>query len=66
MKKLMLLGLGMFMLGQTGCVYMTAVKSTQGKAYVVKATPFGSSLWNCDATSGEPTCYRVVEQPLAK
>ena len=65
MKKSLLLALGL-LLSQSGCVYVTAVKSTQGKAYVVKATPFGSTLWNCDATSGEPTCYRVVEVPLAK
>ncbi len=49
----------------TGCMYMTAVKSQQGKAFVVKASPFGGSFWNCDASSGEPVCYKVVEQPLA-
>ena len=66
MRKLALMGLGLFALVQTtGCVYMAAVKSVQGKAYVVKATPFGSSLWNCDATSGDPVCYRVVEVPAA-
>ena len=65
MKKSLLLALGL-LLSQSGCIYVTAVKSTQGKAYVVKGSPFGSTLWNCDATSGEPTCYRVVEVPLAK
>ncbi len=47
----------------SGCVHVTAVPSVQGKAFVVKATPFGGSFWNCDATTGEPTCYRVQEVP---
>ena len=36
MKKSLLLALGL-LLSQSGCIYVTAVKSTQGKAYVVKA-----------------------------
>lgn len=65
MRKLLLTVLGMVALSSSGCMYLTAVKSVQGKAYVAKVTPFGGSFWNCDATSGEPTCYKVVQIPAA-
>jgi hypothetical protein len=52
-------------LGANGCMYITAVPSVQGKAYVAKVTPFGGSMWNCDATAGDPTCYKVTEVPAA-
>lgn len=52
-------------LGASGCMYVTAVPSVQGKGFVVKTTPFGGSFWNCTATGAEPTCYKVVEVPLA-
>ncbi len=52
-------------LGASGCMYTTAVHSVQGKGFVAKTTPFGGSFWNCDATGSEPTCYKVVETPLA-
>ena len=65
MRNLMLFVLGTIALGSSGCTYLTAVRSVQGKAYVAKLTPFGGSFWNCDATSGEPTCYKVVEIPAA-
>jgi hypothetical protein len=48
----------------SGCTtYSAAIKSHQGKAYLVKTQLSGSTLWNCDATSGEPVCYRVTEIP---
>lgn len=65
MLKLLTAGaLGAMLLASTGCMYITAVKSVQGKAYVVKASPMGGSFWNCDATSGEPVCYQVSEVNL--
>ena len=46
-----------------GCTYVAVTPSVNGKAYVVKKKGnflLGSStLWNCDATSGTPTCYQV-------
>lgn len=52
-------------LGSSGCMYVTAVHSVQGKGFVAKMTPFGGSFWNCDATGADVTCYKVVETPLA-
>ncbi len=52
-----------FAMTAAGCIHVTAVPSVQGKAFVVKTTPFGGSFWNCDATSGEPSCYKVQEIP---
>ncbi|HMU40474.1 MAG TPA: hypothetical protein PKE31_15810 [Pseudomonadota bacterium] len=54
-----------FVCASSGCVHVAAVPSVQGKAYVVKSSPFGGSFWNCDATTGEPTCYKVTEVPAA-
>ena len=51
-------------LSASGCMHIVAVPSVQGKSFVVKTTPFGGSFWNCDA-SGEPTCFKVTEVPLA-
>ncbi len=48
----------------SGCVYSSAVQSVQGRAYVTRTTPFGGDFWNCDATSGEPTCYQTQKQDL--
>ena len=46
-----------------GCTYVAVTPSVNGRAYVVKKKGnflLGSStLWNCDATSGTPTCYQV-------
>jgi uncharacterized protein YceK len=62
MRNLMFFVLGTIALCSSGCTtYFTAVRSVQGKAYVHS----GSAFWNCDATSGEPTCYKVVEIPVA-
>jgi hypothetical protein len=52
-------------LSASGCMHIVAVPSIQGKSFVVKTTPFGGSMWNCDATAGDPTCYKVTEVPLA-
>lgn len=47
----------------SGCMYVAVTPSVAGRAYVIKkkgATLAGkSSLWNCDATTGTPTCYEV-------
>lgn len=62
MRYLLLLGAMVAMLFATGCVYVTAVKGAQGKAYVAKVTPFGSTFWNCEASGGKPKCYKVIKQ----
>jgi uncharacterized protein YceK len=50
----------------SGCAFMTATPSVQGRAYVVKS---GTEFWNCDATSGDPVCYQTKKKyaaPAAK
>jgi|SRR5688572_25419494 hypothetical protein len=46
-----------------GCTYVAVTPSVNGRAFVVKKKGnflLGkSSFWNCDATSGTPTCYEV-------
>ena len=50
-----------------GCVHTVAVPSVAGKAFIVRAAPFGlgSRMWNCDATDGEPVCYETIQQDAA-
>jgi hypothetical protein len=43
----------------TGCQYMHATTSVQGRAYMVRNAFVTSDFWNCDATSGEPVCYQT-------
>lgn len=46
----------------SGCMYVAVTPSVAGRAYVIKKQGgyLGkSSLWNCDATTGTPTCYEV-------
>jgi hypothetical protein len=62
MRYLLMLGALAGMVFAGGCSWSTAVRGQQGKAYVVKATPFGSTFWNCDATGGKPKCYKVIKQ----
>ena len=63
MRTLFLLAIATLALGSSGCVAATAVESVQGKAFVVKGTVFGTSLWNCDATGPQPVCYEVEQTP---
>ena len=48
----------------SGCTYVAVTPSVNGRAYVVKKKGnflLGkSSLYNCDATNGTPTCYEVT------
>jgi len=46
-------------LSASGCVYVTASPSVQGKAFVVQKKLMSSSYWNCDATGDTPTCWEV-------
>jgi hypothetical protein len=46
-------------------MYAYATPAIQGRAYVVRQSFTGGSFWNCDATSGEPTCYEVNKQVAA-
>ena len=62
MRYLLLLGALLAMIAASGCMYITAVRGAQGKAYVVKVTPFGSTFWNCEAGGGKPKCYQVIKQ----
>lgn len=48
--------------GMSGCTYIAATPSVQGKGYVVRQELFTSSFWNCDATSGEPVCFQAKKQ----
>lgn len=52
--------------GLGGCVYIAATPSVQGRAYVVKAGPTGSSYWNCDANGGQPICFQTIQENLKK
>lgn len=53
-------------LSASGCMHIVAVPSVQGKSFVIKTTPFGGSMWNCDASdANNPTCFKVTEVPLA-
>ena len=47
-----------------GCVAQTATPAQHGKAYVVLGDLFGTSMYHCDATGGEPECWEVVEKAL--
>lgn len=66
LKRLLFLGL----IGALApaCTYLTAAPSVQGRAYVIRNEYTSSSYWNCDATSGTPTCYQTkkIFQPKAK
>jgi hypothetical protein len=46
----------------TGCITTTLVESTDGKAYIVDGSFFGTHMINCDATDGNPECWPVQEQ----
>jgi hypothetical protein len=51
------------LLVSTGCTYMMAVPSTQGKAWAVKTDGFGgSTFWNCELKGDKPVCYQVNKQ----
>jgi hypothetical protein len=59
---LMALALGASM--SSGCIYVTVTPSVQGKAFIAqKKLIGGGSFWNCDATSGTPTCWQVKNVP---
>jgi hypothetical protein len=63
MRTLLFLAIATLALGSSGCVAATAVESVQGKAFVVKGTVFGTSLWNCEAAGAQPVCYEVEAIP---
>ncbi len=50
-------------LSASACTYVAVTPSVAGRAYIVKSKGNfllgSSSFWNCDATSGTPTCYEV-------
>ena len=48
----------------SGCTYMAATPSVQGKAYVVRNAMYASDFWNCDATAGDPVCYQTKKKYL--
>ena len=57
-----LLGLALMALLGTGCIGTTAAQSVNGKAFVVRGSFLGTSVYNCDATGPKPVCYEVVEE----
>ena len=46
----------------SGCIGTTAAQSVNGKAFVVRGSFFGTSVYNCDATGARPVCYEVTEE----
>lgn len=63
-KKILLLGMLLGSFTASGCIYVTVTPSVQGRAFIVqKKLIGGSSFWNCDATAGTPTCYKVKNVP---
>jgi len=63
MRTLWLFTIAALAIGSSGCIGVAAVESVQGKAFVVKGSAFGTSLWNCDASGAQPTCYEVTAIP---
>jgi hypothetical protein len=62
--KKILLGMLLGSFAASGCMYVTVTPSVQGRAFIVqKKLIGGSSFWNCDATGGTPTCYKVKNVP---
>jgi hypothetical protein len=61
MRHMVCLILSTVALMATGCVGMTATPAVQGKAYVVKGSMFGTSMYNCEARNGEPVCWEVEQ-----
>lgn len=49
-------------LASTGCVETTATPAVHGRAFVVKGSIFGTSMYNCAVVNGDPQCWRVKEQ----
>ena len=63
-KRILLLGVLLGGFTASGCMYVTVTPSVQGRAFIVqKKLIGGSSFWNCDATAGTPTCYKVKNVP---
>jgi hypothetical protein len=58
-KALMILAAGAIL---SGCITQAAVLSKEGKAYVVSGHIFGTKMYVCDATDGNPECWPVDEQ----
>jgi hypothetical protein len=48
----------------SGCMYMVATPSVQGRAFVVRNAMVSSDFWNCDATAGDPVCYQTQKANL--
>lgn len=54
-------------LGASGCASTTGFQSgSPGRAYIVDAHNYlvtsDNVVWSCDATTGSPQCWRVVER----
>lgn len=61
-QALVALALGASM--ASGCMYVTVTPSVNGRAFIAQKKMIGgSSFWNCDATSGTPTCWQVKNVP---
>ncbi len=44
-----------------GCAnpFRAVIPAQAGKVWVVRFANMGSTLWNCEAPGGQPTCYQV-------
>lgn len=64
MQKWLLLSAISLSLPAVGCIGQVATPAVQGKAYVIKGSFFGTTVYNCDASGGEPECWAVKEEPV--
>lgn len=62
MRYLLICGALLALIVTSGCTYAMKVQGTEGKAWLVKSTPFGTTLWNCEAAGGKPKCYKVIKK----
>ena len=63
-RWLFVLGATVLSLASSGCVGQVATPAVHGKAYVVKGSWFGTTMYNCDASGGEPECWAVKQEEV--
>jgi hypothetical protein len=61
MKIAVLAVLATLAISTTGCVSSGLILSTEKKAYVVKGSILGTSVYHCKADGAKPVCQQVEE-----
>jgi hypothetical protein len=61
MKIAGLIVLGTLAISSTGCVARAVAVSVDKKAYVMKGSIFGTSMYACKAEGAKPVCTQVSE-----